>query len=102
MLYQSSHFCKLVLVAIALHSDPAVVNPHQPMRLPGFYRKEKADATPRRRKTQGKRTKQGRHQALSFYCHDNVQYTLDQFEAGLKQFYSYKGWIYPEVLSGQQ
>ena len=71
------------LLAIALHSDPAVVNPHQPMRLPGFYRKEK-----------------GAYQSLCFHHEDLCR--LDQFESGLQRFYSHMGWIYPEVLSQQQ
>ncbi len=71
------------LLAIALHSDPAVVNPHQPMRLPGFYRKEK-----------------GAYQSLCYQ--NNEKYIVDQFETGLKRFYSDMGWIYPEVLSQQQ
>ncbi|WP_144427417.1 hypothetical protein [Nostoc piscinale] len=29
------------MFAIALLGDPAVCNPHQPMRAPGFFRKEK-------------------------------------------------------------
>ena len=71
------------LLAIALHSDPAVVNQHQPMRLPGFYRKEK-----------------GKYQSLSY--HSEVRNTIDEFEAGLRRFFEYKGWIYPEVLSNDK
>ena len=68
------------LLAICLLSDPAVVNPHQPMRLPGFYRREK-----------------GKNQTLEIYS--NYRYNPDQIEAGLRQFFRSQGWNYPEVLS---
>jgi hypothetical protein len=57
------------MVAIALLGDPAVTNPHQPMRVPGFFRREK-----------------GKQQTLEFYS--NARYTSEEFEAGAQQCFA--------------
>lgn len=57
------------MVAISLLGDPAVANPHQPMRVPGFFRKEK-----------------GKEQALEY--HSEARYTPEEFEAGLQQCFT--------------
>lgn len=57
------------MVAIALLGDPAVTNPHQPMRVPGFFRREK-----------------GKQQTLEFYS--NARYTPEEFEAGTQQCFA--------------
>jgi hypothetical protein len=60
------------LLAIALLSDPAVANPHQPMRIPGFYRKEK-----------------GKEQTLEAWSND--KYSLEQIWQGFGNVYSALG-----------
>lgn len=66
------------LIAIALDSDPAVTNPHQPMRIPGFFRKEK-----------------GNYQVL-VHADDTAIYSIDQVVEGLKKLFAYKGLKFPE------
>jgi hypothetical protein len=56
------------LLAIALLSDPAVARPQQPMRCPGFYRREK-----------------GRHQTLESWS--NESYTIDQMWDGFSRVF---------------
>jgi|GEM_PF-6892199 len=68
------------LLCIALSSDPAIANPHQPMRIAGFYRKEK-----------------GKEQTLE-YSSDH-RYTYDEFLAGFKAFFKVKGIPFPEAIS---
>jgi len=62
------------LVMIALRGDPAVTNLHQPMRYPGFYRREK----------------QAQQALLSFK--PDARYSPDQLVAGLKLWFSHLGW----------
>lgn len=68
------------LLAIALIGDPAVVNPHQPMRIAGFDRKEKNS-----------------HQAL--LSHSDCKYTYDEFIDGFKRYFASVGWEFPEIIT---
>ncbi len=63
------------MVAIALLGDPAVTNPHQPMRVPGFFRKEK-----------------GKQQTLEFYS--EARYTSEEFEAGMQRCFAALGFVW--------
>ncbi len=71
---QATHLKKLL--AIALLSDPAVVNPHQPMRIAGFYRQEK-----------------GKEQTLDYWS--DCRCTQEQFLQGLRAAFQAKGYIFP-------
>ncbi len=71
------------LLAIILLSDPAVVSPHQPMRIAGFYRQEK-----------------GKEQTLDFWS-DN-RYTQTQFLQGIKAAYQAKDFAFPKRLSDER
>ncbi len=73
------------LLCIALNSDPAVsfagsqseiANPHQPMRIAGFYRREKE-----------------REQTLE-YCSES-RYTYDQFLEGIRRYLTAKKYSIP-------
>ena len=68
------------LLCIALNSDPAIANPHQPMRLAGFYRREKE-----------------REQTLEYWSES--RYTYDQFLEGIKRYFALKGIPFPETIS---
>ncbi len=68
------------LVCIALNSDPAISNPHQPMRIAGFYRREK-----------------GREQTLEYSC--SSRYTYEQLIAGIRAYFAAKDLPFPESLS---
>lgn len=72
------------LFAIALDSDPAVTSPHQPMRIPGFLRKEK-----------------GNYQAL-IHVDDTAIFTPAQWVEGLKKVFAVKGLEFPETISDEQ
>lgn len=61
------------LLAIAMLSDPAVINPHQPMRLPGFFRKEK-----------------NREQTLESYSES--QYNHQEIWEGFRKFFDAEGY----------
>ena len=78
---QATHLKKLL--AIALQSDPAVVSPHQPMRIAGFYRQEK-----------------GREQTLDYWS--DCRYTQEQFLQGLRAAFGAKGYVFPEHLSDKR
>lgn len=78
---QATHLKKLL--AIALQSDPAVVNPHQPMRIAGFYRQEK-----------------GKEQTLDYWS--NRRYTQERFLQGLRAAFGAKGYVFPEHLSDER
>ncbi|MBD1825688.1 hypothetical protein H6F51_24785 [Cyanobacteria bacterium FACHB-DQ100] len=67
------------LMVLAFLADPVTVRLHQPMRLPGFSRREK-----------------GREQELLYYSHD--RYTPDQILAGLQKWFDYSGWNLPEEM----
>lgn len=54
------------LLAIVLIGDPAVTNPHQPMRVPGFFRREK-----------------GKEQTLEFHSYEI--YTPTELESGFEK-----------------
>ena len=68
------------LLCIALNSDPAVTNPHQPMRMAGFYRREK-----------------GQEQALSYWSRQ--RYSYEDFIGGFKAYFSFKNLHFPETIS---
>ncbi len=68
------------LLCIALNSDPAIANPHQPMRIAGFYRREKE-----------------REQTLE-YCSES-RYSYDQLLTGIKRYFALKGIPFPEAIS---
>ena len=71
------------LLALILRSDPAVVNPHQPMRLPGFDRREK-----------------GKHQTLVY--HSNNQFSYEEVIAGFKRIFAALGWGFHQKLSDER
>ncbi len=71
------------LLCIALNSDPAIANPHQPMRLAGFYRREK-----------------GREQTLE-YSSDSRS-TYDELITGIKVYYEAKNLPFPENISSER
>ncbi len=68
------------LLCIALNSDPAIANPHQPMRMAGFYRREK-----------------GREQTLEYSSDSRSSY--DELITGIKVYYDVKGIPFPEDIS---
>ncbi|OKH29915.1 hypothetical protein NIES2101_42880 [Calothrix sp. HK-06] len=63
------------MLAISLIADPAVCSPHQPMRAPGFFRKEK-----------------GKEQALEFY--NDKKYTPTELEAGFQRYFEALGMVW--------
>ncbi|MBW4596854.1 MAG: RepB family DNA primase [Brasilonema angustatum HA4187-MV1] len=68
------------MLAIALLGDPAVTNPHQPMRVPGFYRKEK-----------------GKEQTLEFYS--EARYSPEEFEQGMQRCFVALNFTWYDSLS---
>ena len=68
------------LAAIALLADPIPTRLHQPMRVPGFHRREK-----------------GQDQVLLEST--GAQYSLAAFITGMQSFFSYKGWQFPERIT---
>ncbi len=70
------------LLTMCLLSDPAITNPHQPMRIAGFFRKEK-----------------NKEQALLF--HSENKYTYQQFIDGFKKFFAHKGIKFPERITDE-
>jgi predicted P-loop ATPase len=73
------------LMAIALMSDPAACNPHQPMRVEGFDRHENG-------------TLKG-HQTR-VYQSDNC-YTDAEMVAGLKRYFAAKGIPFPDAITDE-
>ncbi len=71
------------LLCIALNSDTAIANPHQPMRIAGFYRREK-----------------GREQTLE-YSSDS-RYSYDEFIAGIKAYFEAFELPFPEDISSER
>jgi len=67
------------LVCIALLGDPAVTRPHQPMRMAGFYRKEKQA-----------------EQTLEFLS-DNT-YSVEDFTTGLQKAFASLGLPFPDSI----
>jgi hypothetical protein len=65
------------LLVLAMQSDPVTVRLHQPMRIPGFHRKEK-----------------GAEQTLLSHCQDH--YTFEQLLAGLRLWFDAKGLPFPD------
>jgi replicative DNA helicase len=68
------------LIAIALRSDPVVARPHQPTRIPGFYRKEKDS-----------------YQELYYVSQKN--YSYEEVIAGLKLFFDADLLEFPDEIS---
>ncbi len=68
------------LICIILNSDPAIANPHQPMRMAGFHRREK-----------------GREQTLE-YSSDS-RYTYNELIAGIRAYFAEAGIPFPETIS---
>ncbi len=71
------------LLCIGLNSDYAIANPHQPMRIAGFYRREK-----------------GREQTLEYYS--EARYTYEEFIAGFRAYFEVKGIPFPEEISEER
>ncbi len=71
------------LICIALNSDPAIANPHQPMRIAGFYRREK-----------------GREQTLEYWSES--RYTCDQILEGIRRYFAIKDIPFPESISEEK
>ena len=71
------------LVCIALNADTAIANPHQPMRMAGFYRREK-----------------GRQQTLEYSSESRSSY--EEFIAGIKAYFEAKGIPFPEDISEER
>ena len=71
------------LICIALNSDPAISNPHQPMRIAGFCRRDK-----------------GREQTLEYW--NNSRYTYEQLVAGIRAYFAAKGIPFPEDISEER
>ena len=61
------------LLSIAMLSDPAVNSPHQPMRIPGFFRLEK-----------------GKEQTLESYS--KTQHTFDEIWEGFRKIFDIEGY----------
>ena len=68
------------LFILALLGDPAVTEPHQPMRFPGFYRREK-----------------GNYQTL--LSTSTARYSSAEIEQGLKSAFTDLDWVFPTTLS---
>jgi hypothetical protein len=64
------------LLNMAMRSDPAVNNPHQPMRIPGFYRKEKE-----------------KEQTLDYYSYS--AYSYEQLLEGISKVFVSLDWKIP-------
>ena len=70
------------LFVLCLLGDPAVTRPHQPMRFPGFYRRET-----------------GKYQEL--LKTSSLRYSLEEIERGLQAVFADLNWTYPETVSGE-
>ena len=66
------------LLNMAMRSDPAVNNPHQPMRVPGFYRKEKE-----------------KEQTLDYYS--DSAYSYEQLLKGIGKVFECLDWKLPSL-----
>ncbi len=71
------------LICIVLNSDPAIANPHQPMRMAGFYRREK-----------------GREQTLEYGSES--RYSYEQLIAGIRAYFTALNIPFPESLSEER
>ena len=68
------------LLCIALNSDPAVTNPHQPMRMAGFYRREK-------------------HQEQTLDYWSDRKYSYENLITGFKAYFTANNLSFPEHMS---
>ncbi len=68
------------LVCIALNSDSAIANPHQPMRMAGFFRREKS-----------------REQTLEYWSES--RYSYEELIEGIKTYFAAKNIPFPEPIS---
>ena len=71
------------LICIILNSDPAIANPHQPMRIAGFFRREK-----------------GSEQTLEYWS--KSRYTYDQLIAGIRRYFAAHSIPFPETISEEK
>ncbi|MDJ0571421.1 MAG: hypothetical protein QNJ53_20560 [Pleurocapsa sp. MO_192.B19] len=71
------------LTCIALDSDTACANPHQPMRIAGFDRREK-----------------GKEQTLEYWSES--RYSYDQLIAGIRAYFAAKNIPFPEDISEER
>ncbi len=71
------------LFCIVLDSDTAIANPHQPMRMAGFFRSEK-----------------GREQTLEYWSES--RYSYEEFISGIKNYFAVKGIPFPETISEER
>ena len=71
------------LLCIGLNADYAIANPHQPMRIAGFFRREK-----------------GKEQTLEYYSEH--RYTYEEFVAGFRTYFKAKGIPFPETISEER
>lgn len=67
---------------IAFNSDPVTEHLHQPMRIPGFFRKEK-----------------NAYQELLFYS--AKRYSFDELQKGFQNWFKFNGWKFPGTISDQ-
>jgi hypothetical protein len=70
------------LAQIAFTADPAMVRLHQPMRLPGFYRKEKQ-----------------KMQELLSFCTE--KYSPEAIKDGFRKWFEFREWVFPEEILDQ-
>lgn len=70
------------LAVIAFQSDPVTPRLHQPMRLPGFFRKEK-----------------GAYQEL--FSLSDRRYSFPDLLSGFQKWFEHKGWPFPNEISHQ-
>lgn len=68
-----------ILLCIAMDGDPALFSPHQPFRIPTFYR-----------------AKKGNYQSVLQFGH---QYTFDELITGFKKVFAAKGLMFPHIIS---
>ncbi len=71
------------LLCIALNSDPAVTNPHQPMRMAGFYRREK-----------------DKEQTLNYWS--DCKYSYDELIIRFKRYFTTNNISFPEHISDER
>ncbi len=71
------------LTCIALDSDTACANPHQPMRMAGFFRREK-----------------GREQTLEYWS--SSRYSYEELIAGIRAYFAAKDIPFPEDISEER
>ena len=67
------------LAVIDFQSDPVTTRPHQPMRVPGFYRREKEA-----------------YQEL--ISHSDKRYSYEELIDAFRQMFEFMGWEFPETI----